>query len=178
MESCHLHLCGMNTISNGKKVYFWNVFHCVFIHNRNRSIHGGGSSLSPPLSLEPPDGSSVLCHVRVLLGGRSQKWNGKQKKNTLLACSLFYFENTSIVQTFRMLVNVTFPRKPSVLNIFFKIMLPHVCLPKSPFSSWYSTEPGSSHFSLKVDLHDPSPKDRKWLCVFIAHDLRRGKHFL
>lgn len=73
MESCHLHLCGMNTISNGKKVYFWNVFHCVFIHNRNCSIHGGGSSLSPHLSLEPPDGSSVLCHVQVLLGGRSQK---------------------------------------------------------------------------------------------------------
>ena len=114
------------------------------------------------------------CYLRV--GHRSKMANKRRTHYWHAHCSILRIPQ--LYRTFRMLVNVTFPRKPSVLNIFFEIMLPHVCLPKSPFSSWYSTEPGSSHFSLKIDLHDPSPKDRKWLCVFIAHDLRRGKHFL
>ena len=128
-------------------------------------------------SLQMETLSCVMYKCYLVVGHRSKMANKRRTHYWYAHCSILKIPQ--LYRTFRMPVNVTFPRKPNVLKIFFKIMLPHVCLPKLPFSSWYSTEPGSSHFSLKIDLHDPSTKRQEVAhCVFIAHDLRRGKHSL
>lgn len=120
-ESCHLHLCGMNTISNGKKKCISEKFSIVCLSTIGIAVSvvvGAPFHLTFQWSLQMGTLSCVKYKSYLGVGHRSKMANKRRTHYWYAHCSILKIPQ--LYRTFRMLVNVTFPRKPSVLTFFSK----------------------------------------------------------